>query len=156
MVPEEKTRVDFNAPSSLVAQADVIAELLDTSRTQLLIEALRDEITDLITDEDFKRRVNQAYFSGQIDIEVLESVLGPEEASQMRLLHESVGRDPPEPRTDIEPLAVVGITDSLFRFTSGRSHRSSGGDAPLGRSLVAAADAAFTDLVGDVSVDFTR
>lgn len=111
MVSEEKTRVDFNAPSSLVAQADVIAELLNTSRTQLLIEALRDEIADLTTDEDFKRRVKQAYYSDQIDIEVLESVLGPEEASRVRLLHESVARDPPEPRTDVEPVASSEFYD---------------------------------------------
>lgn len=111
MVPEEKTRVDFNAPSSLVAQADVIAELLNTSRTQLLIEALRDEIADLTTDEDFKRQVKQAYYSGQIDIEVLKSVLGPEEASRVRLLHESVARDPPEPQTDVEPVASSEFYD---------------------------------------------
>lgn len=102
MVPEEKTRVDFNAPSSLVKQADFIADLLNTSRTQLLIEALRDEIAELSADEDFKRRVKQAYYSGQIDIEVLESVLGPEEASRVRLLHESVARNPPEPQADVE------------------------------------------------------
>jgi hypothetical protein len=39
---EEKTRVDFNAPASLVEQADAIADLLGVSRTQLLVDALRD------------------------------------------------------------------------------------------------------------------
>jgi hypothetical protein len=111
MVADEKTRVDFNAPSELVKQADVIANLLDTSRTQLLIEALRGEIASLTTDEEFRRRVKQAYYSGRIDVDVLESVLGSEEASRTRLLAEAVTRDPPAPRRDIEPVPESAFYD---------------------------------------------
>ena len=49
-VPEEKTRVDFNAPTSLVERADSVIEILDISRTRLLIDALED---DLPRDEAF-------------------------------------------------------------------------------------------------------
>jgi len=38
----KKTRVDFNAPRSLVERADSVVEIL-TSRTRLLIDALEDE-----------------------------------------------------------------------------------------------------------------
>jgi hypothetical protein len=100
MATEEKTRVDFNAPASLVEQADRIAELLDISRTQLLIDALRDEIEDLAADEEFQRSIGNAYYSGELDFEDVESILGTEEAMRMKLLKASLNRDPPEPRIE--------------------------------------------------------
>lgn len=130
MVSEEKTRVDFNAPSSLVEQTDFIADLLNTSRTQLLIEALRDEIAALTSDEDFKRQVKQAYYSGQINIQVLESVLGTEEASRVRLLQESVARDPPEPRRDVEPIAASEFYDEEVPSWDPNNEGDDGSDEP--------------------------
>ena len=97
---EEKTRVDFNAPASLVERADVIAELLDISRTRLLIDALRDEIDDLADDEGFRRRLREAYYTDRIEFQMVESVLGTEEAMRMKLLRDSLDREPPEPRID--------------------------------------------------------
>ena len=94
----EKTRVDFNAPDSLVEQADHIADLLDVSRTQLLIDALRAEISDLIDDDAFQRRLRDAYYSEEIDFEIVESILGTEEAMRMKLLRDSINHDPPEPQ----------------------------------------------------------
>lgn len=95
---EEKTRVDFNAPASLVKQADVIADLLDISRTRLLIDALRDEIDELGSDEGFRRRLREAYYTDRIDFQMVESVLGTEEAMRMKLLRESLDREPAEPQ----------------------------------------------------------
>jgi plasmid stabilization system protein ParE len=97
---EEKTRVDFNAPASLVEQADAIADLLGVSRTQLLVDALRDEIDDLAADEGFRRRLESAYYDGRIEFEVVESVLGTDAAMRTKLLRESLDREPPEPRLD--------------------------------------------------------
>ncbi len=99
-MPAEKTRVDFNAPSSLVDQADVVADLLDVSRTQLLIEALRGEIEDRATDDGFRRLISSAYYSGEIDFETIESILGTEEAMRMKLLGTSLDREPPEPHVE--------------------------------------------------------
>lgn len=95
-----KTRVDFNAPESLVERADRIAELLDISRTQLLVDALRDELDELTTDEDFRRTISDAYYAGDLDFDAVESLLGTEAAMRMALLEESLDRDPPEPRID--------------------------------------------------------
>lgn len=100
MATEEKTRVDFNAPVSLVEQADRIAELLDISRTQLLIDALRDEIEELAADEEFHRTISDAYYSGELDFDAVESILGTEAAMRMKLLKASLNRDPPEPRIE--------------------------------------------------------
>lgn len=94
---EEKTRVDFNAPVSLVERADRVADVLDISRTRLLIEALEDELEEIADDEEFRRRLGDAYYDDRVDFETVESILGREEAMRMKLLKESIDREPPEP-----------------------------------------------------------
>jgi hypothetical protein len=94
---EEKTRVDFNAPKSLVERADSVVELLDISRTRLLIDALEDELEELATDEAFRRRLSDAYYDGRVDYETVEAILGREEAMRLKLLRESIDRSPAVP-----------------------------------------------------------
>lgn len=98
MVAEDKTRVDFNAPTSLVERADTIADLRGVSRTQLLTEALQSEMDELATDTEFRRRLADAYYDEEVSFETVESVLGTEEAMRMKLLRESLDREPPEPQ----------------------------------------------------------
>lgn len=100
---EEKTRVDFNAPTSLVERADSVVEILDISRTRLLIDALEDELEDLANDEEFRRRLGDAYYTDRIDYPTVEAALGREEAMRMKLLRASIDRTPPEPHLDGEP-----------------------------------------------------
>lgn len=97
VMAEEKTRVDFNAPASLVERADEVADLLDISRTRLLIDALQDELEDLAADEEFRRRLKAAYYDGRTDFGTVESILGREAAMRVKLLEESLDREPPEP-----------------------------------------------------------
>jgi predicted transcriptional regulator len=99
---EEKTRIDFNAPASLVERADTIADLLDVSRTRLLIDALRDELDELSTDDGVRRRIKDAYYADQIDFQTTESVLGTEEALRMKLLRASIDREPPTPQVNVD------------------------------------------------------
>jgi hypothetical protein len=94
---EEKTRVDFNAPKSLVDRADSVVEILDISRTRLLIEALEDELEDLANDEEFRRRLSDAYYDGRIGYDTVEAILGREEAMRLKLLRESIDRTPAIP-----------------------------------------------------------
>lgn len=96
----EKTRVDFNAPSSLVERADAIAELLDMSRTQLLTEALREELESRLSDDQLRQELKQAYYDGRIGFQTVESMLGTEEAIRLKLLRESITRDAPEPQLE--------------------------------------------------------
>lgn len=100
VMSEEKTRVDFNAPESLVERADAIAELLSISRTQLLIDALSEKLGDITTDDDIKRRVRDAYYAGRTDFETIELLLGTEDAMRMKLLRATLDREPPEPQID--------------------------------------------------------
>ncbi|MFC5279743.1 hypothetical protein ACFPM1_13390 [Halorubrum rubrum] len=97
---EEKTRVDFNAPKSLIERADSVVEILDVSRTRLLIDALEEELEALANDEKFRRRLGDAYYDGRVDYETVETVLGREEALRMKLLRESIDRTPLEPRLE--------------------------------------------------------
>lgn len=97
---EEKTRVDFNAPESLVERADAIADLLSISRTQLLIDALSEKLGDITTDDAIKRRLRDAYYAGRTDFETIELLLGTEEAMRMKLLRATLDREPPEPQID--------------------------------------------------------
>ena len=48
---EDKTRVDFNAPKSPAERAGSIIRIPNISRTHLLIDALKDELEALATDE---------------------------------------------------------------------------------------------------------
>jgi hypothetical protein len=94
---EEKTRVDFNAPKSLVKRADSVVEILDVFRTRLLIDALEDELEELANDEEFRRRLSDAYYAGRVDYDTVEAILGREEAMRLRLLQESIDRTPAIP-----------------------------------------------------------
>ena len=97
---EERTRVDFNAPKSLVERADSVVEILDISRTRLLIDALEDELEALANDEEFRRRLSDAYYDGHVEYDTVEAVLGREEAMRMKLLRASIDRTPPVPQLE--------------------------------------------------------
>ena len=97
---EEKTRVDFNAPKSLVKRADSVVEILDISRTRLLIDALEDELEELANDEEFRRRLSDAYYAGRVEYDTVEAILGREEAMRLKLLRESIDRTPAEPQLE--------------------------------------------------------
>ena len=95
---EEKTRVDFNAPTSLVERADSVVKILDISRTRLLIDALEAKIEALANDEAFRRRLSDAYYDGRVDFDTVEAILGREAAMRLKLLRESIDRIPAIPR----------------------------------------------------------
>jgi hypothetical protein len=102
LMAEEKTRVDFNAPASIVERADNVAELLDISRTRLLIDALQDELDEVVNDEGFRSHLREAYYDERVDFQTVKSVLGQEEAMRMKLLRASIDKEPPEPQLKAE------------------------------------------------------
>lgn len=97
---QETTWVDFNAPAKLIEEADAVSEFLDVSRTRLLVDALREELDEIKSDQQFQRTVRDAYYEGRVSFDALRSLVGSEEAHRVRLLRESLDRDPPEPATD--------------------------------------------------------
>jgi len=123
---EEKTRVDFNAPTSLVERADSVVEILDTSRTRLLIDALEDELEALASDEEFRRRLSDAYYEGRVDYDTVEAILGREEAMRMKLLRESIDRTPAIPQLEDDlPSDEAFYDGEVAEWTDSSSSESS-------------------------------
>ena len=123
---EEKTRVDFNAPKSLIERADSVVEILDTSRTRLLIDALEDELEALATDEEFRRRLSDAYYDGRVDYDTVEAILGREEAMRMKLLRASINRTPAVPQLeDALPSDEAFYDGEVAEWTDSSSSESS-------------------------------
>mgnify|MGYP006294049811 CR=1 FL=1 len=87
---EEKTRVAFDAPKSLVERIDTVAEILDIPRSQLLIDALENKLDELVNEETFRRRLSNAYYDGHTDYDTIETILGREEAMRLKLLRASI------------------------------------------------------------------
>lgn len=94
---EDTVRVDFNAPASLVEEADAVADLLDTSRTSLLVDGLRKQLEEVASEEAFQRRLRDAFYDGRVSRETVARVFGTEEAVRMELLRDSLERDPSVP-----------------------------------------------------------
>jgi hypothetical protein len=82
---EEKTRVEFDAPMSLVERIDTVAEILDIPRTRLLIDALENKLDELANEETFRRRLCNAYYDERTDYDTVETILGREEAMRLKL-----------------------------------------------------------------------
>lgn len=86
----EKTRIEFDAPKSLVDRVDTVAEVLDIPRTRLLIDVLENKLDELATEETFRRRLSNAYYDGRTDYDTVETILGREEAMRLKLLRASI------------------------------------------------------------------
>ena len=123
---EERTRVDFNAPKSLVERADSVVEILDISRTRLLIDALEDELEALANDEEFRRRLSDAYYDGRVEYDTVEAVLGREEAMRMKLLRASIDRTPAVPQFEDDlPRDEAFYNGEIAEWTDSKSTESS-------------------------------
>ena len=122
---EERTRVDFNAPTSLVERADSVVEILDISRTRLLIDALEDELETLAHDEEFRRRLSDAYYDGRVEYDTVEAILGREEAMRMKLLRASIDRTPAIPQLEDDlPRDDVFYDGEISEWTESDSSES--------------------------------
>jgi len=97
---EQKKRVDFNADASVIERADSITEILNTTRTDFIIDAIENEIRKLRNDEEFRQKVTDAYYEDRIEYSILEDILGVEEATRLKLLKDSIDRTPPEPQLE--------------------------------------------------------
>jgi hypothetical protein len=124
-MPEENTRVDFNAPKSLVERADSVVEILDISRTRLLIDALEDELETLANDEEFRRRLSDAYYDGRVEYDTVEAILGREEAMRMKLLGASIDRTPAIPQLEFDlPSEDAFYDGEISEWTESNSSES--------------------------------
>lgn len=118
--------MDFNAPESLVREADAVADLLDTSRTNLLVDGLRRQLEEVVRDEGFQRRLRDAFFRGQVSAETVATVLGTEEATRLELLREELGRELPVPEDADVPSADAFYEDEPATWTPDEASEDDG------------------------------
>ncbi|MGB9956427.1 CopG family transcriptional regulator [Haloferax prahovense] len=85
-------RVNFRLPETLVAHADIAAEVTHKNRTEILIEALRQYLEEKESDEQFREAVVELYLDGQIEFEKLAEITGRQDAEAVRASKEVLDR----------------------------------------------------------------
>lgn len=83
---EDKRRVQFRAPRGLVERTDVLATVLETDRTDVIISALREYLRDAAHNDELKQEIAEAYYDDDISFEQLKGLVGHEEAANFRVL----------------------------------------------------------------------
>lgn len=83
---EDKRRVQFRAPRGLVERTDVLATVLETDRTDVIISALREYLRDATHNDELKQEIAEAYYDDDISFEQLKGLVGHEEAANFRVL----------------------------------------------------------------------
>ena len=77
-------------------RADSLAEVLDTDRTDVLIDALRDYLREAAHDDEVKQEIADAYYDDRITFDELADLVGHEEAANFRVLKKQLEADAEE------------------------------------------------------------
>lgn len=89
----DKKRVQFRAPHRLVERADALAAVLGEDRTDVLVTALREHLQDAAHDDALTQEIAAAYYDDEIDSDQLRSLVGAEEAANLRVLKQQLDED---------------------------------------------------------------
>lgn len=79
-------RVNFNFPERLVERADILGEVEQRDRTEIVVTALREYLREATADEQVVQEIAGAYYDDRIDFEELRTLVGPEKAGNFRIL----------------------------------------------------------------------
>lgn len=71
-------------PEELITHADVASEVTHKNHTELLIEALREYLEGMVTDEEFRESVVELYLADEIDFETLELIIDRQDANAVQ------------------------------------------------------------------------
>jgi predicted DNA-binding protein len=91
---DDRRRVHFQSPESLVERLDAVAELFDRDRTDLLVEAIREYLKETTDSETFQELVARKYYDGELAFETVERLVDAETAQRLRLLRADIEGDP--------------------------------------------------------------
>jgi predicted transcriptional regulator len=83
---DEKRQVQFRAPQGLVERTDVLATVLETDRTDVIISALREYLRDAAHDDELEQEIAEAYYDDDVSFEQLKALVGHEEAADFHVL----------------------------------------------------------------------
>ncbi|QLG61113.1 hypothetical protein [Halorarum salinum] len=87
-------RVHFQSPEYLVGRLNAIADLFDTDRTDLLVEASRVYIEDTADSEIVQELGATTYDDDQLEVETVKQLVGAETAQWLRLLKADLEGEP--------------------------------------------------------------
>ncbi|WP_049928733.1 hypothetical protein [Halopiger goleimassiliensis] len=91
---DDPRRVHFQSPEYLVERLDAVAELFDTDRTDLLVEAIRDYLEETTDSDTFQELVARKYYDDQLEFETVTQLVGAETAQRLRLLKADLDDEP--------------------------------------------------------------
>jgi len=86
----EKKRVQFRAPNRLIDRTDALADVLGEDRTDILVTALREYLHDAAHDDTVTQEIAAAYYDDEITDAQLKSLVGAEEAANLRVLKQQL------------------------------------------------------------------
>ena len=82
----DKKRVQFRAPGRLIDRTDALADVLGENRTDILVTALREYLQEATHDDALTQEIAAAYYDDEIAFEQLKTLVGAEEAANLRVL----------------------------------------------------------------------
>jgi hypothetical protein len=91
---DDPQRVHFQSPEYLIDRLDAIADLFDTNRTDLLVNAIREYIDETAESETFQELVATKYYDDQLEFETVKQLVGAETAQRLRLLKADLNDEP--------------------------------------------------------------
>jgi len=86
----EKKRVQFRAPNRLINRTDALAAVLGEDRTDILVTALREYLQEATHDDTLIQEIAAAYYDDEIAYEQLKSLVGTQEAANIRILKQQL------------------------------------------------------------------
>jgi len=97
----DKKRVQFRAPHRLVDRADALAAVLGEDRTDVLVTALREYLQEAAHDDALTQDIAAAYYDDEISFDQLRSLVGAEEAANLRVLKRQLDEEFVEEAADL-------------------------------------------------------
>ena len=89
----DKKRVQFRAPHRLINRTDALADVLGEDRTDILVTALREYLQEATHDDALIQEIATAYYDDEISFEQLKTLVGAEEAANLRVLKQQLDED---------------------------------------------------------------
>ncbi|WP_128225222.1 hypothetical protein [Halobacteriaceae bacterium SHR40] len=89
----DKKRVQFRAPNRLIDRTDALAAVFGEDRTDILVTALREYLQDVDHDDTLVQEIAAAYYDDEISYEQLKTLVGAEDAANLRVLKQQLDED---------------------------------------------------------------
>lgn len=88
-----KKRVQFRAPHRLIDRTDALADVLGEDRADILVTALREYLQEATHDDALVQEIAAAFYDDEISFEELRSLVGAEEAANLRVLKQQLDEE---------------------------------------------------------------